>query len=97
MNKIYCAWISPEGKIIPCDYATHLRCAYEIITGKSAERLDTRTFQVNYEKQLEDLGWIKISLGSVLFKKCNQCQLNLLYGRVDDAYIKEMLQYLNEK
>ncbi len=94
---IHSAWISPSGKIIKCGFAEHIRCAYEIITGKDAERLDTRKLTVNYEKMLEDSGWIKVSNKKVLFQTCTQEQLNVLYGNVDDCYIKEMIQYLDGK
>jgi len=92
---LHSAWISPSGKIVICEPYQHIRCAYEIITGNSAERLDTRKFEINYEKQLEDVGWIKVSCGRVLFEKCTQEQLNTLYGKVEDSYIKEMIQYLD--
>lgn len=49
---IHSAWLSPSGKIIKCGFAEHIRCAYEIITGKDAERLDNNSIGNIEEEQL---------------------------------------------
>jgi hypothetical protein len=69
------AWISPEGKIIPCAFYGHIQSAYEIIQKMGLMHI------TNEQAYLQEKGWIKLSELQVYlpYIEITQHQIDVLF------------------